>query len=1356
MDGDKVVVKQVTSGTKVEAIGTVKTVVGEVKAIDPSGNERILQAGDKVYPNETIMTAVGALVLIEFVNGTHLDLPSSSQIILDTDVFDPSLAKAATGELTAEQIQEMIARGEDPTAVTEATAAGAGAGDEGGSSFVVVDFNNTEGQVTSGFNTLGIPGPESTTFTELPPVEDEPVALPVISVSVNVDIEIGEGSGEPGPDGVIYIPGGTPISGGVSGVDVIEGSDGFMHTVSFVITLSEVATQPVTITYTIIPDSATYGSGPDGDFFDGSLTKTVTIPAGYIGFVVTENIVADIKVESDETFRIVLSNPINATLVNDTATVTIVDDDMNPVANNDTNWVQEDAFDQESESITTSGNVLLTVAHPDDPSETLSFTDTADADDNPLILTWGSETAAHGSIVKNPDGTYTYTLNNGDPEVQGLSDGETLTETFTYTITDGVNTPDTGTLSITIFGSDDGVVIRGIGALGGDETVLENDLSVGSSPNAGALTQTGSFDIVALDGVATVNVGGTVLTITQLQSAATFPVAIDTPYGTLTLTGYSGDVQGGTIGYSYALDSTVDNDSQSGATNGNYIESVGVTVTDEDGSFADSSVNINIVDDIPTAANDGPAGVTEDGTSFVSGNVLTNDASGADVSKVFDSWSATGHDNTASVTELTKYGSLVQNGDGSWSYTLNNADADTQALTAASSLSYDLWYTMKDADGDTSPAKLTITITGANDNASVVTASASGPDNTVQEAGLNPNGSNAGSTSETSTGSFTVTATDGILNIVIGGTSYTLAQMQAFNGTQTVNTGEGVLTLTGYSGTATSGTVSYSYTVSATIDNDSKAGATGTEFDDSVVLTVNGVGGSTASDDLVVRIVDDLPQVTTTGSLSGLIVDETNLAFNDTDSFAGAFSFTYGADGAAAVGAKTYSLGVNTSSPTGLIDMATGQAVVLSLNGSGVVEGRTAISGALVFTLSVDSATGGAVLDQLRAIQHESGTSVDTLNSANLITLTAAITDADGDLASATVNIGQSVSFYDDGPDVTDTNGVIKNEAGQSLAGLIDYDLGADGTGSVTLSYTGPALTSHGKSVVFSLEDTNSDGIKELVGKADLDGNGSLETTVLTLAVAGGDVTPEDGAYTLTLNDVIDLPVTRTTLLFDDISAGGGKDQLLVGTQLLIEDTNIADGNAQVKASSGFVGIDNNIMNTGETVVYKFADAVSGSSSPNYTITQKAVVNDVALKLFDTGSGSDSFTWTAYKNGVQVGTGNMTVADHQNFDFTNNLSGITETGSDTTSDGLIHVDGGYDQLNISVTSGNLKVGGVSYISVSNPEDLNLSFDYVATDADGDAISGSITTTVSATTATALSTAPVDINTLLHPDNNIQP
>lgn len=156
---------------KPDAVGTVKATLGTVKAIDPSGVERELVAGDKVYPNETIVTGPDGLVIIDLPNGTQLDLATSSKIVLDDEVLGVAAAPAAPA-LTVEQIQEMIARGEDPSAITEATAAGAGAGDEGGSSFVIVDFNNAEGAVTSGFETIGIPTPDFPPLVpELPPEE---------------------------------------------------------------------------------------------------------------------------------------------------------------------------------------------------------------------------------------------------------------------------------------------------------------------------------------------------------------------------------------------------------------------------------------------------------------------------------------------------------------------------------------------------------------------------------------------------------------------------------------------------------------------------------------------------------------------------------------------------------------------------------------------------------------------------------------------------------------------------------------------------------------------------------------------------------------------------------------------------------------------------------------------------------------------------------------------------------------------------------------------------------------------------------------------------------------------------------
>ncbi len=360
------------------------------------------------------------------------------------------------------------------------------------------------------------------------------------------------------------------------------------------------------------------------------------------------------------------------------------------------------------------------------------------------------------------------------------------------------------------------------------------------------------------------------------------------------------------MNYSYTLSATIDNDSITAAGNDTvdgtgFDDSVALTVHGIGGTTGGDNLVVRIVDATPTAANDGPFGVVEDGASSLSGNVLLNDASGADTPASFVSWSSA---DTTAIAALNTYGTLTQNGNGTWSYTLDNGRAVTQALTASSNLSYTLNYTMQDADGDTSPATLTITITGAADSASVATAQATGPDATVFEAGLTvPN------TTETTGGTFTVSATDGIQNIVIGGTTFTLAQVQAFGTTNgVVNTGEGVLRLTGYTGTSTSGTVNYSYTLSATIDNDSKIptgndSVNGTGFNDSVALTVNGIGGTTASDNLVILVADDTPVANddtdsfgnqpVASSISGNVIDGTNT----NEQLSGTGDDTLGADG---------------------------------------------------------------------------------------------------------------------------------------------------------------------------------------------------------------------------------------------------------------------------------------------------------------------------------------------------------------------------------------------------------------------------------------------------------------------------
>src|SRR5262249_35789106 len=63
------------------------------------------------------------------------------------------------------------------------------------------------------------------------------------------------------------------------------------------------------------------------------------------------------------------------------------------------------------------------------------------------------------------------------------------------------------------------------------------------------------------------------------------------------------------------------------------------------------------------------------------------------------------------------FGSLALNtASGDWTYTLNNSDADTEALNQGQTALETFTYTVSDQLGATATATLTITITGANDN----------------------------------------------------------------------------------------------------------------------------------------------------------------------------------------------------------------------------------------------------------------------------------------------------------------------------------------------------------------------------------------------------------------------------------------------------------------------------------------------------------------------------------------------------------------------------------------------------------------------------------------------------------------
>ncbi|MFV3370227.1 DUF5801 repeats-in-toxin domain-containing protein [Pseudomonas sp. NY15435] len=297
---------------------------------------------------------------------------------------------------------------------------------------------------------------------------------------------------------------------------------------------------------------------------------------------------------------------------------------------------------------------------------------------------------------------------------------------------------------------------------------------------------------------------------------------------------------------------------------------------------------------------------------------------------------------------------------------------------------------------------------------------------------------------------------------------------------------------------------------------------------------------------------DDGPSISTTGTEPTLTVDESALATNDTQGFAANFTSAFGADGA---GTLTYALSV-IAGASGLTDTATGQAVNLSVN-NGVVEGRTAVSNDLVFTVSVDT-TGNVTLDQIRAVVHPNTSDPDdskTLTSDDLVKLTATKTDKDGDSVQATLNIGQNLNFKDDGPSISTTGteptltvdeSALATDASQSFAANFTSAFGADGAGTLTYALSviagasGLTDTATGQAVNLSVNNGVVEGrtasSNDLVFTVSVAANGTVTLDQIR-AIVHADTSNPDDSRTLTSDDLVKLTATKTDKDGDSVQA---------------------------------------------------------------------------------------------------------------------------------------------------------------------------------------------------------------------------
>lgn len=139
-----------------------------------------------------------------------------------------------------------------------------------------------------------------------------------------------------------------------------------------------------------------------------------------------------------------------------TITISITGANDFPIARADTNWVLDGASGSDPSA---SGNVLQDIAHPGAPFG--SFADVADNDPDLEAITVtsaGTYVGLYGTLVINANGSYTYTLDEDKPVVNALDSGQTLVESFAYTISDGSLSVGS-TLTITVFGTNDAPTI---------------------------------------------------------------------------------------------------------------------------------------------------------------------------------------------------------------------------------------------------------------------------------------------------------------------------------------------------------------------------------------------------------------------------------------------------------------------------------------------------------------------------------------------------------------------------------------------------------------------------------------------------------------------------------------------------------------------------------------------------------------------------------------------------------------------------------------------------------------------------------------------------------------------------------
>ncbi len=341
-------------------------------------------------------------------------------------------------------------------------------------------------------------------------------------------------------------------------------------------------------------------------------------------------------------------------------------------------------------------------------------------------------TGLYGSLTLRADGTYTYVVDNANPVVEALNPGDTLTESFNYTLLDHPGgLTDTAVLTLTIRGVNDApVAVDDVGS------ALEAGGRFNGTPGANASGNVLLNDIdVDSDDTPALNGRVVGLRLGATEGAGT----AGTPDGSggFVLVGSYGTLRINANGtYTYALDNA--NPAVDSLDPGALLsESFNYTVSDG------ALIDIGVLRITITGANDAPVASDDTGTAVEAGGTFNGTAGSNAVGQVIandrDVDAADGNNTAAPpqgrITAVrfgdkegagiagsvgtafqTLYGNLTLNADGSYVYVIDDNNPTVDALNPGDVLIESFNYTLLDRpSGLTDTAVLTLTIQGAND-----------------------------------------------------------------------------------------------------------------------------------------------------------------------------------------------------------------------------------------------------------------------------------------------------------------------------------------------------------------------------------------------------------------------------------------------------------------------------------------------------------------------------------------------------------------------------------------------------------------------------------------------------------------